>query len=131
MSEEKLKRSISLPLITFYGLGTILGAGVYVLIGKVAGMAGYFAPIAFIVAALVAGFTAFAYCELSSRYPRSSGETIYLQEAFNQKWLSTIVGCLVILTGVVSGLMKILHAAINKFSPVLMHLHPISSLRLA
>jgi len=31
-----LKRSLSLRLITFYGLGTILGAGIYVLIGKVA-----------------------------------------------------------------------------------------------
>ena len=34
--QPKLKRSLSLPLITFYGLGTILGAGIYVLVGKVA-----------------------------------------------------------------------------------------------
>ena len=33
----RLHRSLSLPLITFYGLGTILGAGTYVLVGKVAG----------------------------------------------------------------------------------------------
>jgi len=46
--ETQLKRSLTLPLLTLYGLGTILGAGVYVLIGKVAGVAGIFAPIAFL-----------------------------------------------------------------------------------
>ena len=40
----ELKRSLSLPLITFYGLGTIIGAGIYVLIGEVAGKASVYAP---------------------------------------------------------------------------------------
>ena len=39
-----LKRSLNLPLVVLYGLGNILGAGVYVLIGKVAGEAGFYAP---------------------------------------------------------------------------------------
>ncbi len=47
----QLRRALSLPLITFYGLGTILGAGIYVLVGKVAGAAGLYAPLAFLVAA--------------------------------------------------------------------------------
>ena len=47
-----LKRSISLPLITFYGLGTIIGAGIYVLIGAVTSKAGMFAPVAFLPGAL-------------------------------------------------------------------------------
>lgn len=44
--ETDLLRSLSLPLITFYGLGTILGAGIYVLIGEVVGAAGMGAPLA-------------------------------------------------------------------------------------
>ena len=64
-----LRRCISLPLLTFYGLGNILGAGIYVLVGKVAGVAGLFAPLAFLLAALVAGFTALAYAELAARFP--------------------------------------------------------------
>jgi amino acid permease len=48
-----LKRSLSLPLLTFYGLGTILGAGIYVLVGKVAVHAGAYVPVAFLVAALL------------------------------------------------------------------------------
>lgn len=45
-SSNTLKRSLTLPLLTFYGLGTILGAGVYLLIGEVAGRAGMLAPLA-------------------------------------------------------------------------------------
>ena len=42
-----LKRSLTLPLLTLYGLGNILGAGIYVLIGKVAGVAGLLTPLSF------------------------------------------------------------------------------------
>jgi APA family basic amino acid/polyamine antiporter len=104
MSEQKpeLKRSISLPLLTFYGLGTILGAGIYVLIGEVVAEAGIRAPIAFLVAALLAVFTAFSYAELSARFPRSAGEAVYVMEAFHRRRLSLLMGLLVILIGTVS-----------------------------
>ncbi|MGI9228150.1 MAG: APC family permease, partial [Gammaproteobacteria bacterium] len=51
MPDTSLARRISLPLLTFYGLGTILGAGVYVLIGEVTLRAGEYAPLSFIFAA--------------------------------------------------------------------------------
>ena len=44
---HSLKRSIGFPLLTLYGLGTILGAGIYVLVGKVAISAGIYAPVSF------------------------------------------------------------------------------------
>lgn len=97
-----LKRSLSLPLITFYGLGTILGAGVYVLIGKIAGIAGIYAPFAFLLAAIVAFFTALSYAELSARYPLSAGAALYVEKAFSRRWLSAILGWSVVLTGIVS-----------------------------
>jgi APA family basic amino acid/polyamine antiporter len=53
-----LKRAFNLPLLTFYGLGTILGAGIYVLIGKVAGSAGMATPLAFLPVAALATFSA-------------------------------------------------------------------------
>lgn len=97
-----LKRSLSLPLLTFYGLGTILGAGIYVLVGKVAVHAGPYVPIAFLVAALLALFTALSYAELAARYPKSGGAAVYVQAAFHRQWLSLFVGFLMILTGMVS-----------------------------
>lgn len=103
MSEQaELRRSISLPLVTLYGLGTIIGAGIYVLVGKVAGVAGLYAPLAFFVAALLVTFTAFAYAELVARYPRSAGEAVYVQAAFGKPYLSLFVGLLIICIGIVS-----------------------------
>ncbi len=98
----ELKRTISLPLLLFYGLGTILGAGIYVLTGVVADHAGIFAPFAFVIAALVAAPTAYSYARLSARFPRSAGEAVYVDEAFNQRWLSSAVGLLVVIVGIIS-----------------------------
>jgi amino acid transporter len=97
-----LRRCISLPLLTFYGLGNILGAGIYVLVGKVAGVAGLFAPLAFLLAALVAGFTALAYAELAARFPVSAGESVYVQQGFGWTPLARLVGLLVLLVGIIS-----------------------------
>lgn len=101
-TEPHLKRSISLPLVTFYGIGTILGAGIYVLVGKVAGEAGMATPFAFLLASLLAGFSAFSYAELSSRYPRSAGEAVYLHAAFGIKHFSLVMGLLIVTIGLVS-----------------------------
>jgi amino acid transporter len=98
----ELKRALNLAFLTFYGLGTILGAGIYVLVGKVAGLAGLYAPVAFLVAAVVAALTAFSYAELSARYPKSAGEAVYVQEGFGMRPLSIAVGILLVLSGLVS-----------------------------
>jgi amino acid transporter len=100
--EQPLRRALSLPLVTFYGLGNILGAGIYVLIGKVVGEAGLFAPLSFLLAALLASLTAFTYAELSARFPLSAGEAVYVQEALGIGWLSSAVGILLVLAGIVS-----------------------------
>lgn len=46
----RLKRSISLPLLIFFGIGTMVGGGFYALVGKVAGIAGVYAPLSILVA---------------------------------------------------------------------------------
>lgn len=98
----QLRRVLSLPLITFYGLGTILGAGIYVLVGKIAGVSGLYAPLAFLIAAAVAALSGFSYAELTSRYPHAGGESIYVQQGFGIRALSTLVGLLVATAGLVS-----------------------------
>lgn len=97
-----LKRTLTLPLLTFFGLGTILGAGIYVLVGEVAGLAGMHAPLAFVVAAVVASFTAFSYAELAARHPTSAAEAVYVQEGFGRPWLSMLVGALVLFAALAS-----------------------------
>lgn len=100
--KHTLKRSLNLPMITFYGLGNILGAGIYVLVGKVAGEAGYYVPLAFILASVIAALSAFTYAELSARHPVSAGVAAYIYEGFHIRKLSLAVGILIMLAGIVS-----------------------------
>jgi amino acid transporter len=103
MSETpSLKRSLGLPMLTFYGLGTIVGGGFYALVGEVSAEAGMLTPLAFLAAALIGLLSAFSFAELSARFPVSAGESRYVLEAFGRRWLSGAVGWMVILTGIVS-----------------------------
>lgn len=97
-----LKREVTLFLLIFYGLGNILGAGIYVLVGKISGIAGVFTPFSFIIACIVVLFTALSYAELSSRFPYSAGEALYAKEAFNSKYLSIIIGITIAASGILS-----------------------------
>ena len=101
-NELSLKRAIPLPLLILYGLGTMVGGGFYALLGKVAGEAGLLAPIALIFSGLLAFLSATSFAELSSRFPVSAGEVQYVKEGFNSRTFATIIGWLVIITGIVS-----------------------------
>ena len=101
-NEVQLKRSLSLSLVSFYGIGTILGAGIYVLVGKVAGYAGMYTLFSFLIASILAGFSAFSYAELAVRYPKSAGEAVYIQQSFGRPFLSKLIGLMIVFVGVVS-----------------------------
>ena len=60
------------------------------------------APVSFLVAAMLAAPTAFAFAELSARYPRSAGEAVYVAAGFGVAWFAALVGLLVAVVGVVS-----------------------------
>lgn len=121
-----LRRALTLPLLTLYGLGVTIGAGIYVLVGATAAEAGTYAPISFLVAALVAAFTAFSYAELATRFPVSAGEAAYVEAGFGASWLTVAVGLLVALSGIVSasaiaiGAASYLTAIIGLPAPALM-----------
>ena len=101
-NKTTLKRTLSLPMMILYGLGTTIGAGIYALIGEIAGVAGYFAPVSFLVASLMAGFTALSFAELCARYPYAAGAALYVKHGFNSNRVSLVVGLLVSAAGVVS-----------------------------
>ncbi|MGE0563696.1 MAG: APC family permease [Pseudolabrys sp.] len=97
-----LRRRLGLTLLTLYGVGITVGAGIYVLIGAVAGRAGSYSVWSFLIAAVVMAFTVASYAELSTRFPVSAGEAAYVREAFRSRALSTATGLLTIAIGVVS-----------------------------
>lgn len=100
--KPKLRRALNTPMLTLYGLGVTVGAGIYVLVGATAEQAGAFAPLSFLVAAIVVSLTALSYAELSTRYPVSAGEAAYVEAGFNTVWLSVCTGLAVAASGMIS-----------------------------
>jgi len=96
-----LKKELSIWQTTFAGIGIILGAGIYVLIGSAAGMAGSAVWISFLLAAFVAAFTGLSYAEFSSLYSKDEGEYIYAEKSFS-KHIGFLVVWLIFFEGVVS-----------------------------
>ena len=101
-NRPSLLRHMGFWAIVAYGVGDILGAGIYALIGKIAGIAGHYCWIAFGIAFITASFTALSYAELGSRFPRSGGEATFCLEGFKRPWISFLVGWLVLFSGIVS-----------------------------
>ena len=79
-----LQRALNLPWLVFYGVGVTVGAGVFALIGAVVRVSGDHAVLAFLVAGLVAAFTAMSYALLAGAYPRAAGEAIYVKMSFGE-----------------------------------------------
>ncbi len=99
---DSLRRVISAPLLVLYGVGTMLGAGIYALIGEVAGVARVYAPASFMLASVIAALTAASFAELSSRLPKSAGPAVYVLEGFKSRRLSILTGLLIVGSGVIS-----------------------------
>ncbi|MGE9809204.1 APC family permease [Janibacter sp. G1551] len=91
VDEDGLKRSITGRLLFFYVLGDVLGSGIYVLIGLVAGAVGGAFWIAFAVGVTVATITGLAYAELVTKYPQAAGAALYVNKAFKSTALTFLV----------------------------------------
>ncbi len=89
--DSELKRSITGRLLFFYVLGDVLGSGIYVLIGLVAGAVGGAFWIAFAVGVTIATITGLAYAELVTKYPQAAGAALYVNKAFRSTPLTFLV----------------------------------------
>ncbi|MCF4097226.1 APC family permease [Maritalea mediterranea] len=100
-AQVKLNRTISLPMLIFYGVGVTIGAGIFALIGELVGLAGHQAPLAFLLAGIIAGVTGVSYAKLSSIYPRAGGEAVYVNIGMGPFW-GRVVGLGVTATAIIS-----------------------------
>lgn len=98
----QLKRTLGLGQCVFFGVGSILGAGIYTIIGKVAGWSGNLLWLSFLLASVAALFTAFSYAELSAAFPKAGGEYEYTKKAFGKK-AGVITGAVISMNGIISG----------------------------
>jgi APA family basic amino acid/polyamine antiporter len=100
--ELNLKRTVGLFTLTMYGVGIILGAGVYALVGKAAGEAGNSLWLSFLIASIVSVFTGLSYMELMSMFPRSAAEYVYVKHSLRSRLAAFSVGWIEIFADVVA-----------------------------
>ncbi|MBA2893590.1 APC family permease [Nonomuraea soli] len=97
-----MKRVIGRKVLLLFVIGDILGAGIYALVGKVAGHVGGALWLPFIVAFVLAALTATSYAELVGKYPHAAGAALYTNKAFNIPFLTFIVAFTVMMSGITS-----------------------------
>jgi len=100
--DTHLRRVITPKLLLLFVVGDILGGGIYALVGEVGAETGGAIWIAFLLALLMALFTAGSYAELVSKYPRAGGAALYVQRAFGHPFVSFMVAFAVMASGITS-----------------------------
>ncbi|MBX2869522.1 MAG: amino acid permease [Acidiferrobacterales bacterium] len=125
MSEKTvpLDRSISLFQATIYGVGIILGAGIYALIGEAAGLAGNRVWLSFVLAAFIAACSAVSYAELSSVYPKSAAEFVYVKAITGSPFAGFMIGYFTVLTGVIS--VAVVALGFSSYFKLYLDVHPV------
>jgi hypothetical protein len=87
---DHFRRHLSTVTLTLYGVGVIVGAGIYVLVGEVVSMARSAAWLSFLCASAAALPTGLSYAELASRYPESAGEAVYADRASGRAFVTAL-----------------------------------------
>jgi amino acid transporter len=96
----ELRRALGLGGLTFYGVGLILGAGIYSILGEAAGLAGEALWLAFLVGSVAALLTGLSYAELATMFPRAGAEYVYVRAAWPRlEWLPGTLGWVLVLAG--------------------------------
>lgn len=99
---SELKRHMGLFHLTMYGVGLILGAGIYVLVGEATGIAGDAVWISFALGSIVALFAGFSYAELSSVFPKAAAEYVFIKNAFKNNFFAFLIGWLTAITSIIT-----------------------------
>lgn len=97
-----LVRFMGLWSLAFYGVGDMLGAGIYGLVGKAAGQMGNAIWAAFLTSMLAAMLTGLSYASLGSRHPKAAGAAYVVHRAFKIPFLSYLLGLAVMASGLTS-----------------------------
>jgi basic amino acid/polyamine antiporter, APA family len=100
--DGKLKPTLTRKMLLLFIVGDILGGGIYARTGEVAGEVGGAIWTGFLVAAIIAGFTAASYAELVSKFPQAAGAALYIHKAFKRPLLTFVVAFAVMCSGVSS-----------------------------
>ena len=88
--------------VLLYGLGSMLGAGIYALIGRAAESLGNAVWLAFLAAMAAALLTGLSYACVGGRYAKAGGAAYVTQRALGRPAISYMVGIAVMMSGLTS-----------------------------
>ena len=134
--ETKLKKVLHLKDAVAVGLGAIIGAGIFVVTGVAAGVAGTAFLVGLLIAGLVASFNALSSAQLAAVYPQSGGTYEYGYRLLNPA-LGFSAGWMFLLSklsaaGIVAiGFGSYFHQLVPFFSPMVYSVAAIVLLTLA
>lgn len=94
MSNEYKKNSLTLTGAVSMGTGVMIGAGIFALLGQVAELSGKLFPIAFVVGAIISGFSAYSYVKLSNAFPSAGGIGMYLVKEYGKSTFAAFAALL-------------------------------------
>ena len=101
-ADTPLRPAITRPMLTVFVIGDVLGAGIYALVGEVAGKVGGAVWTSFLAAGILAAFTATAYAELVTKYPQAAGAALYAHKAYKRPFFTFLIAFAVMCSGVAS-----------------------------
>ncbi|MFD0863954.1 APC family permease [Sungkyunkwania multivorans] len=101
MSQYK-KNSLSLVGAISLGTGVMIGAGIFALLGQVAELSGQWFPYAFLIGAIISGFSAYTYVKMSNAYPSAGGIAMYLKKIYGKSALTASGALLMALSMVIN-----------------------------
>ncbi len=102
IERPSLRREAGLFQVVAYGVGNIIGAGIYVLVGDASGLAGGAVWLAFLLGAVVALFTGLSYAELAATYPKAASEYVFLGRAYGNRALSFLTQWMMLVTEIIA-----------------------------
>ncbi len=100
--EPEQNPTLSLAATVAMGTGVMIGAGIFALTGQIAELAGPQFPIAFAVAAIISGLSAYSYIKVSNTWPSAGGIAMILSRAYGRSTMTAAGSMLMVFSMIIS-----------------------------
>jgi len=98
MTAPDAPHSMNIWSVTAMGIGAMVGAGIFALLGVVALAAGDLTYVAFLIGGCIAALSGYSYAKLSARYPDAGGIAVFFDRAFGAGRVSGMLSLIFLLT---------------------------------
>ncbi|MFF1877292.1 APC family permease [Leifsonia sp. NPDC058230] len=103
MATEAATKRMTVIQATFIGVGSMVGAGIFALLGAAGAVAGSAVWLSFLIAGVIAGLQGYSFAKLGAKYPSGGGLLTYLSKGFGEghiagigSWLFFTAGSIVV-----------------------------------